>query len=375
MAATCIRQIEWAPLQATRPRAAGSNARLGPHGSRVALPLTRITDSEGHTGLGWSRLTAPTARELLGRPLAEAFALPAGTTEPWRVLDYPLWDLAGRRAGLPVHALLSGATQPAPADAACYDTSLYFDDLDLHEDAAAAERIALEAAQGWARGHRAFKVKVGRGARHLPLERGMRRDAAVVLAVRRAVGADALLLADANDGFNLNLSKRFLADTAEARLFWLEEPFREDPVLLGDLREWLRARGLPTLVADGEGLAAPGLMEWAARGLIDVVQYDILSPGFSAWLEIGRRCDAAGVRAAPHHYGGLYGNYASGHLGGAIRGFTFVEWDEARCPALDASAYTLRDGRVHLPALPGFGLGLDEAAFSTAVREQGFVVA
>jgi hypothetical protein len=55
-----------------------------------------------------------------------------------------------------------------------------------------------------------------------------------------------------------------------------------------------------------------------------------------------------GGKAAPHHYGGCYGNYASA-LAGAIRGFTFVEWDESAIPALDGSAYTVRDGTVTLP--------------------------
>ena len=57
---------------------------------------------------------------------------------------------------------------------------LYFDDLHLESTGAAAECIAGEAREGYARGHRAFKIKVGRGARHMPLETGTERDIAVV---------------------------------------------------------------------------------------------------------------------------------------------------------------------------------------------------
>ncbi len=366
-----LRRIEWGRLPGRRPRAAGSNARLGPHGIDVRLSIARVTDSDGLTGFGWSAVRPDAAKALLGRPAAEAFTTGRGASGPFAALEYPLWDMAGRRERKPVHALLGGN---GPLEVPCYDTSLYFDDLDLVEDSAAAERMAAEALRGWDRGHRAFKIKVGRGARHMPVEEGMRRDIAVVRAVRAAVGSKARLMADANNGFNLNLAKRFLAETADCRLHWLEEPFHEDPVLLEDLQGWLRAEGLATLLADGEGSAAPALMDWVRRGLINVVQYDILSPGFSRWLEIGRACDAADAHSAPHHYGALYGNYAAGHLAAAIPGFAAVEWDEAAAEGLDASAYRIRDGRVCLPDLPGFGLGLDGNAFARAVADGGFVV-
>ena len=42
--------------------------------------------------------------------------------------------------------------------------------MPLDSIAAAADLIAAEARAGYERGHRAFKIKIGRGARHLPLE-------------------------------------------------------------------------------------------------------------------------------------------------------------------------------------------------------------
>jgi L-alanine-DL-glutamate epimerase-like enolase superfamily enzyme len=177
---------------------------------------------------------------------------------------------------------------------------------------------------------------------------------------------------DANNGYNLNLAKRVLDETAECGVFWIEEPFHEDPVLYRDLREWLERRRLPVLIADGEGEASPRLLQWARERLVDVVQYDIFSLGFTGWLATGRQLDAWGARSAPHHYGGHYGNYAVCHLAGAIRGFTFVEWDEATTPGLDPSGYAIREGRVAVPEAPGFGLGLDEAVFRRAVEAAGF---
>ena len=68
----------------------------------------------------------------------------------------------------------------------------------------------------------------------------------------------------------------------------------------------------------------------AVDGPLDVVQYDIFSYGFMAWVVLGPILDAAGVMSAPHHYGAALGNYYSGHLAGAIEGFSRVEWDEVR---------------------------------------------
>jgi L-alanine-DL-glutamate epimerase-like enolase superfamily enzyme len=97
-------------------------------------------------------------------------------------------------------------------------------------------------------------------------------------------------------------------------------------------------------------------------------------PGITRWLEIGSLLDSWGRKASPHHYGTLFGNYASAHLGPALPNFLFVEWDEATTPGLDAPGYAVRDGQVTIPNTPGFGLELDEAIFRRAVEENGFML-
>lgn len=370
-----IVKIEWARLTGQRPRKAGCNARLGEHGLDVRPSLARVTTSDGMTGFGWSWIDEAQARALVGFTVDEAFGPDKIVREPYRGLEYPLYDLAGQLAGQPVYALLGG--QPDATDVyrvPCYDTSLYFDDLHIADDEEAAAFIAAEALEGTARGHRAFKLKVGRGAMHMPLEKGTRRDILVIRAVREAVGPDAPLMIDANNGYNVNLVKRVLGETADADVYWIEEAFHEDSRLYAYLKEWFAAEGLKTLIADGEGSASPHLLEWAQQGLVDVVQYDVLRPGFARWLELGPQLDAWNVRSAPHHYGEPYGNYAACHLRPAAQGFERVEWDDAAVPGMDASAYKIVDGEVHVPNLPGFGLRLDDAIYAQAVCETGFVV-
>jgi L-alanine-DL-glutamate epimerase-like enolase superfamily enzyme len=371
-----ITRIEHGQLEGHRPRNAGSNARLGEHGSAVHVPIIRLTTDDGASGFGRGRITPEQASVALGRPLSELFDPAHGATSSGLPFDFALWDLAGQRAGKPAYALAAeaaGRAADAPLRVPCYDTSLYIDDLHLADDDAAAELIAAEARAGLARDHRAFKIKIGRGARHMPLERGMQRDIAVIRAVRAAVGPDAKVMLDANNGYNLNLTKRVLAEVAECNIHWIEEAFHEDPVLYQDLQTWLMANGSKTLIADGEGQASPTLLDWARDGLINVVQYDIFSYGFTPWLALGRQLNAWGARSAPHHYGGHYGNYASGHLAAAIHGFAMVEWDEVTTAGLDASSYAVHDGYVTLPDALGFGLTLDEGLFQSAIAANGFV--
>ncbi len=370
-----IVRVEWGRFVGRRPRAAGSNARLGAHGDVVRLPLVRLTADNGVTGFGAGEPSPELATRLLGVRVDDVFAPSHGVRAPWLPVEYAVWDLVGKQAGQPVYALAAGIVgRPVahPYHVPCYDTSLYFDDLYLDSEREAAALIAAEAREGYARGQRAFKIKVGRGARHLAIKDGTRRDIAVIQAVREAVGPACAVMMDANNGYTLNLAKRVLAATAACNLYWIEEAFHEDDILYQDLRRWLERQGLRVLIADGEGDASPRLLKWARRGVIDIVQYDIMGHGLTRWLETGRQLDAWGNRSAPHHYGTWYGNYAACHLAAAIGGFEYVEWDEASMPGVEARGYRVADGHVAVPDAPGFGLILDEEAFLHAVGAGGF---
>lgn len=373
-------KVEWAQLEGQRPRHAGSNARLGEHGFTVRVPIARLTLDDGSTGFGHSRATPQDAQRISGRTLAELFLPGRGSTEAGRAFDFPFWDLVGKRLEQPVYRVAASfvgkSTDKAvtPLYVPCYDTSLYFDDLHLPDQDEAVALIADEARQGFACGHRNFKIKVGRGARHLPLEEGTQRDIAIIHAVRAVAGPTGKIMIDANNGYNLNLTKRVLAATAASNIFWMEEPFHEDPVLYRDLKGWLQAEGIATLIADGEGWAATLLLDWAREGLIEVVQYDIHSHSFTQWLALGQQLDAWGVRSAPHHYGGHIGNYTTAHLGAAVDHFTFVEWDEVSTPGIDAPGYTITEGQVIVPNTPGFGMTLDETFFEQTIARNGFVI-
>ena len=378
MGSARIAEIESGTLVGRRPRLAGFNARKkGDHGWESKIPLARVTTSDGISGFGFSRLTRQQAQLLLDVELDELITVDNGVNQAAFPLEYPLWDLLGQRVARPVYQLLAdraGKSVSGPLRVPCYDTTLLIDDLHLPTDEEGAALIASEANFGFEYGHRAFKIKVGRGARHMPPLEGHRRDIAVIRAVRAAVGPDAAILIDANNGYTLNIAKYILSETADCNIFWLEEAFHEDDELYEDLHAWIEREGLSVLIADGEGAASPHLLDYAQRGIVDVIQYDIFSYGMTKWLETAPKLDAWNVRTAPHHYGAHLGNFVSGHLAAAIAGFAFVEWDELSTPGLDSSAYKVDDGHVHIPEAPGFGLKLDESLFQQAVAANGYVV-
>jgi L-rhamnonate dehydratase len=369
-----IIRLEWAVLEGRRPLALGRNARLPPHGAAVTVPLCRLTTEDGLVGVGLSRLDVEVAKEALGLPFHEMFS-ERGTGDRWLSLDYPLWDLAARREGVPVYRLLlghgadrRGVNGPLLVD--CYDTSFYFSEPEPPRQE--PEELRAQALASYGRGHRAFKVKVGRGGRWMEPDTGLDRDVAVVDAVRDAIGPGSALFADANNGFTLNGAKEFLARTASFGIGWLEEPFHEDRVLLAALREWMAREYVRVLLADGESATSDDAYKLACEGALDVVQCDILHTGFTRWLKLGRALDAMGIASAPHHFGLYLGNYVSGHLAAAVQGLRYIEWDEATVPGVSTPGYKFSDGRLRVSDDPGFGIEVDEELFVQAVKSTGF---
>ncbi len=165
-----IASIELGTFVGRRPRLAGYNARKKhDHGWEAPVTLARVTTSDGAAGFGVSNLSRQQAESFLGKPLDELITAANGVDPRAFALETPLWDLLGQRAGLPVYQVLAhraGRNVAQPLRVPCYDTTLLIDDLHLPTDEEGAALIAAEARFGYEHGHRAFKIKVGRGARH-----------------------------------------------------------------------------------------------------------------------------------------------------------------------------------------------------------------
>ncbi|WP_295550370.1 mandelate racemase/muconate lactonizing enzyme family protein [uncultured Pseudacidovorax sp.] len=283
--------------------------------------------------------------ETLGAKLA-VLAIQCGEPGPLAQivagLDIALWDLLGRRHGLPVWKLLA-PDLAAPAPVPLYASGL---------NPTAPEKLA-EAKR--AEGYRAFKLKVGFGAE---------RDEANLAALREVIGPAAPLMVDANQAWDLDEAIAAGRRMARHDLGWLEEPVRADT----PLADWARlAREQPLPLAGGENLAGLDAFDAhiGAEGL-SIIQPDLGKwGGFSGCLAVGRRTLAQGKRFCPHWLGAGIGLTASFHLKAAVGGPGYVEVDANPNPLRDLLAtpvFALEEGAVHLGTTPGLGVQPDLGA-------------
>ena len=224
-------------------------------------------------------------------PLAQAIA----------GVDIALWDLAARRAGEPLWRMLGGQSPRV---------RVYASGINPDEP----QTIALTRRD---EGFTAFKLKVGFG---------IERDIANLRALREALGQEAELMADANQGWSLEEAAQIAPRLEPFDLRWLEEPLRADT----PWNDWkILARHTRIALAAGENIASDDAFDEALHAeALDVVQPDIAKwGGFSGCLPVAKRVLASGLRYCPHFLGGGVGLLASAHLLAAVGGDGLLEID------------------------------------------------
>ncbi|MHC4146031.1 MAG: enolase C-terminal domain-like protein [Planctomycetota bacterium] len=76
-------------------------------------------------------------------------------------------------------------------------------------------------------GHRAFKVKIGRGHKWMPWDAGYARDKEVLEVIRRHAGPEVIIGVDSNNGYTLEKAKQLLLDMPDYKFAFMEEMFPE----------------------------------------------------------------------------------------------------------------------------------------------------
>jgi L-alanine-DL-glutamate epimerase-like enolase superfamily enzyme len=250
-----------------------------------------------------------------------------------------------------------------------YDGSIYFADLLPENAARPLDRFKEEIDMGLRLGHRAFKVKIGRGAKWMDRAEGDRRDVEVLRTIRAHAGADVVLGVDANNGYDLAGAKRLLSELPDFQFAFVEEMFPEVVDQCLALKGFIREHGWATLVADGEtqsDLAA--FKPFIEHRALDVLQGDMNHFGFEGILAEVAWAGPAGIQVAPHNWGSLIGFYMQLHVGRAITNFYMAEHDPLANDVIIAEGYEINDGACRVPAAPGFGLAIDEAKFRSQAR-------
>ncbi len=342
-------QLHW-------PRQVGKNSRRKVHGKGPNTGVVIVATDEGARGWGTGRGVAEDFEALVGRRVGELIDPATGIAEGCPAfLDFALHDLAGVILDKPVYALLGGSE---PVATPCYSGMIYFDDLEPPESPAGIDVVLKNCQQDVDLGYRQLKVKIGRGNQWMSKAAGTRRDAEVVRAIADAF-PEVEILVDGNDGFTPEEMIDFLEQIGDVELFWIEEPFRESREGYRILRDWLKANGRGTLLADGE--AQPDhelLFELMDEGLLDVYLPDISGYGFTPWRKIMPVLKKKGALTSPHAWGTLLKTHYISHLAAALGNVVTIEGVTCSSEEVDFGDYKLEGGKLAPSSAPGFGMTL-----------------
>jgi L-alanine-DL-glutamate epimerase-like enolase superfamily enzyme len=350
-------------IETRRSKIAGKNSRLDVHGDRATDRMLRIYTNTGLEGVGNCRVDREAGQKLLGtNPFALYESEQNRMRGPLGSGTMPLWDLLGRALGKPVFEILGGR---GPDRVPVYDGSIYFADLLPQYSDRWQHRFREEIDMGLAIGHRAFKVKVGRGAKWMPRGEGDDRDVEVLHVIREH-SADILIGIDANNGYDLAGTKRLFQRIGDLDVAFAEEMFPETVEEDLEFKAFLKDNGWNTLVADGETQREIDVFKPFMRAkAIDVYQGDMNRFGFEGILAEASWADDHGLLVAPHNWGSLVGFYMQLQVGRAIPNFYRAEHDPLSSDVLVADGYAIEGGVADVPDAPGTGITIDETRFAS----------
>jgi len=261
-------------------------------------------------------------------------------------VDQALWDMAARRAGVPLWKLLSqgAATGGAPHNR-----------VRVYASGLGPEQVASNALAKRAEGYAAFKFKIGFGPE---------KDRANFTAIREALGDDATVMVDANQAWEPDTAAARIAELAPFKPAWVEEPLPAD-VPVAQWQALAKECGLP--LAAGENLRGmPAFSEALAAGFLSFVQPDVAKwGGVSGCRDVALLGQQHGAVFCPHWLGGGIGLAASLHLRAALGPQGYAEVDANPNPLReDVFMPAVRDGWVTLGDAPGLGVEPDLAGLA-----------
>ncbi len=267
-------------------------------------PIVKISDSDGCQGVGYSYTIGqggPAIMSLLKETLAprligqdadkiehiwrsllfstHATSVGAITSLALAAIDTALWDLKGKRSGLPLYKLAGGAKDRVPM----YTTEggwLHIDTQQLVDDAEQSQKLGFSGA----------KIKIGRP--HLAEDRSRLK------AVREVVGDNFEIMVDANQSFSRAEATRRAHILEEFNIAWFEEPLPAD-----DVMEHVRlAASTSVPIAVGESLySISQFKDYLMLGGASIVQVDVARiGGITPWLKVAHMAEAFNVPVCPH---------------------------------------------------------------------------
>jgi L-alanine-DL-glutamate epimerase-like enolase superfamily enzyme len=345
--------FSWQATPATQLPGAGEHRRSGD------LGYLRIETDAGVTGESFlgsldnpasadaSRLTDVLKPLLLGRDPLDREELHTRMSKLVRycgyrclgAVDVALWDLAGKIAGLPVHALLGTARTSVPV----YVSSQRF------SDATGYVRQAVKMAEdGW----QGYKI-------HPPRDPAL--DVEIVAAVRYACPPDFTLMLDGGWSYDYASALRVGAALEDHGYTWFEDPFGEH-----DLYGFAKLRSKLTIPLLATEQPAGGLVSYAAwitQQATDMLRGDVPTKGgITTMVKAAHLAEAFGMGFEIHYSGNALCDLANAHVAMAINNGQFLETlypDPIHQVGASSGVEIDRYGIAHAPSGAGLGAVVD----------------
>ena len=286
-------------------------------------------------------------------------------------VDMALWDILGKRAGLPVYELLGGKCRVA--------CPVY-----RHASGGSPEEVGEHVQSFIDQGYRHVRAQVGVPGQSVYGSRGDRDGVArghfagnlfeprryqqivpkLFEHLRKSVGDQVELLHDVHERLHPIQAIQLAKDLEQFHLFFLEDPFAPEDI---GYFEHLR-RQTSTAIAMGELFNHP--LEWidiVSGRLIDFIRCHLSQVGgITTGRKIAHLSEWFRVRTAWHGPGdcSAIGHAANLHLDLASWNFGIqeaVEFSGAEREVF-SGAPTLRDGMFWVNEAPGLGVDIDETA-------------
>jgi galactonate dehydratase len=266
-------------------------------------------------------------------------------------VEQALWDLRGRIAGQPVCSLFG--------DVLRRDIAVYANINRATVDRT-AEEFACIAADAVAAGHQAIKLAPFDGFPDtIDCADDARKGIDVVRAVREAIGPEAILMVDCHSHFTARGALEVADRMVELGVSWFEQPVPDE-----DVEGCLEVnRRCPITVAGGEEHYPASAFEAIFKDrTMEIVMPDVSVVGGLAELHtIAERACQCGMPVSPHGPYGPVVLLAGAHVMAVCPGFKVLEyaWGEVDWRSELTLPYEdIRNGVLHLPEGPGFGVTL-----------------